>query len=42
MVEDAAREMIAVCKEDGLPVPDGHALFETIAIGDSEHVGQPA
>jgi predicted RNase H-like HicB family nuclease len=42
MVEDAAREMTAVYKEDGLPIPQGHVMFETIAIEDSPNVGQPA
>ena len=34
MLEDATREMIAVYKEDGLPIPQGHTLFETITIED--------
>jgi predicted RNase H-like HicB family nuclease len=42
MVEDAAREMMRVYEEDGLSIPRGHAIFETIAIGDSENVGQPS
>jgi predicted RNase H-like HicB family nuclease len=33
MVEDAALEMLHVYEEDGLPVPQGHAILETIAIG---------
>jgi predicted RNase H-like HicB family nuclease len=41
MVEDAAREMMAVCEEDGLPIPVGRTIFETMVIGGS-HVGQPA
>ena len=40
MVEDAAREMMEVYREDGLPVPQGHIFFESITI--HEHVGQPA
>ena len=40
MVEDAAREMTAVYEEDGIPVPHGHAIFETITIPG--HVGQTA
>jgi predicted RNase H-like HicB family nuclease len=42
MVEDAAREMMCVYEEDGLPIPRGHAIFETINIGEPEHVGQSA
>jgi predicted RNase H-like HicB family nuclease len=42
MVEDAAREMIAVYEKDGLPIPKGHAIFETIIIEDPQSVGQPA
>lgn len=40
MLEDAAREMIAVYKEDNLPIPQGHALFESISIPDEalQHV----
>jgi hypothetical protein len=33
-VEDAAREMLRVYAEDGLPVPRGHAIFETISVGE--------
>jgi predicted RNase H-like HicB family nuclease len=39
MVEDAAREMIAVYREDGLPIPHEHLFFESIAI--AENVSQP-
>jgi predicted RNase H-like HicB family nuclease len=42
MVEDAAREMIAVYQEDGLPIPQGHAIFETISILEPDSVCQPA
>ncbi|MDR3265788.1 MAG: type II toxin-antitoxin system HicB family antitoxin [Synergistaceae bacterium] len=42
MVEDAAREMIAVYREDGLPIPQGHSLFESITITETENVSQPA
>ncbi len=34
MLEDATREMIAVYREDGLPIPQGHTLFEPITIDD--------
>jgi predicted RNase H-like HicB family nuclease len=40
MVEDAAREMIITYKEDGLPIPRGHAIFESITI--PENVDQSA
>jgi len=40
MVEDAAREMAAVYEEDGIPVPQGHTIFEPITI--RSHVGQTA
>jgi predicted RNase H-like HicB family nuclease len=40
MVEDAAREMIAVYTEDRIPIPQGHSLFESITI--PENVSQPA
>ena len=40
MVEDAAREMTAVYEEDGIPIPHGHSIFESIIIPG--HVGQPA
>jgi predicted RNase H-like HicB family nuclease len=40
MVEDAAREMIIAYKEDGLPIPQGHLIFEPIVI--QENVNQPA
>jgi predicted RNase H-like HicB family nuclease len=42
MVRDAAFEMAQVYKEDGIPIPQGHTLFETITIRDSDHVSQPA
>jgi predicted RNase H-like HicB family nuclease len=42
MVEDAAREMMCVYEEDGLAIPCGHAIFETISIGEPENVGQSA
>jgi predicted RNase H-like HicB family nuclease len=42
MVEDAALEMLRVYEEDSLPVPQGHAIFETIAIGEPKNVGQLA
>jgi predicted RNase H-like HicB family nuclease len=42
MVEDAAKEMIHVYEEDGLPIPRGHALFETIAIAEPKNAGQSA
>jgi predicted RNase H-like HicB family nuclease len=42
MVEDAALEMMRVYEEDGLSIPQGHAIFETIAIGASQNVGQQA
>lgn len=37
MLEDTAGEMIAayfLLKEDGLPIPQGHMLFESITIED--------
>jgi predicted RNase H-like HicB family nuclease len=40
MVEDAAREMIITYREDGLPIPRGHSIFESITI--PENVDQPA
>jgi predicted RNase H-like HicB family nuclease len=40
MVEDAAREMMIVYTEDGIPIPHGHSLFESIMI--PEDVSQPA
>jgi len=40
MVEDAAREMVAVYEEDSIPIPHGHAIFESIMI--PSHVGQSA
>ena len=42
MVADAAREMMAVYREDGLPIPQGHAIFETISIPEPDSVRQPA
>lgn len=35
MLEDATREMIAVYKEDGLPIPQTRMLLESIAIEDA-------
>ena len=40
MVEDAAREMTSVYEEDGIPIPQGHAIFESITI--TGNVGQTA
>ena len=40
MVEDAALEMTTVYEEDGIPLPCGHAIFESITIPG--HVGQTA
>ena len=40
MVEDAALEMKAVYEEDGIPIPQGHSIFESISIPG--HVGQTA
>ncbi|GHS97998.1 hypothetical protein AGMMS50276_19020 [Synergistales bacterium] len=42
MIEDAAFEMTQVYKEDGIPIPQGHTLFETIIVEDSDYVSQPA
>ena len=42
MVADAAREMIAVYEEDGLPIPQGHVIFETISVMEPGNVRQPA
>ena len=42
MVADAAREMIAVYEEDGLPIPQGNVIFETISVMEPGNVRQPA
>ena len=40
MAEDAALEMAAVYKEDGISIPHERSIFESITIPD--HVGQTA
>jgi predicted RNase H-like HicB family nuclease len=40
MLEDAAAEMMKICAEDGIPVPRGRTIFETISIEESEFVCQ--
>lgn len=35
MLEDAVKEMIAVYKEDGLPIPQGRMLLESMTIEDA-------